>query len=86
MLKTGVKDGPHKGKSFYICVDKHGCDFSQPSRYLDYTSYTSMSFFFFFSSISKNTISLYFFCDKGNVILKPYSNITYSLVLIMLCF
>lgn len=34
MLKTGVKDGPSKGKSFYICVDKHGCDFSQPARYL----------------------------------------------------
>lgn len=37
MLKTGVKDGPSKGKSFYICVDKHGCDFSQPARYLAYT-------------------------------------------------
>lgn len=34
MLKTGVKDGPSKGKSFYICVDKNGCDFSQPARYL----------------------------------------------------
>uniref|UniRef100_A0A3P8U429 Transcription termination factor 2 n=1 Tax=Amphiprion percula TaxID=161767 RepID=A0A3P8U429_AMPPE len=29
MLKTGVKDGPNKGNSFYICVDKQGCDFSQ---------------------------------------------------------
>ncbi|XP_077474004.1 transcription termination factor 2 isoform X2 [Stigmatopora argus] len=29
MLKTGVKDGPNKGKSFYICVDKRGCDFSK---------------------------------------------------------
>ncbi|XP_077583563.1 transcription termination factor 2 isoform X1 [Stigmatopora nigra] len=29
MLKTGVKDGPNKGKSFYICVDKDGCDFSK---------------------------------------------------------
>uniref|UniRef100_A0A8C4GQX6 Transcription termination factor 2 n=1 Tax=Dicentrarchus labrax TaxID=13489 RepID=A0A8C4GQX6_DICLA len=29
MLKTGVKDGPNKGKSFYVCVDKQGCDFSQ---------------------------------------------------------
>lgn len=29
MLKTGVKDGPNKGKSFYICVDKQGCDFTQ---------------------------------------------------------
>ncbi|XP_071337642.1 transcription termination factor 2 isoform X2 [Trachinotus anak] len=29
MLKTGVKDGPNKGKSFYVCVDKEGCDFSQ---------------------------------------------------------
>ncbi|KAM9347432.1 transcription termination factor 2 [Symphorus nematophorus] len=29
MLKTGIKDGPNKGKSFYVCVDKHGCDFSQ---------------------------------------------------------
>ncbi|XP_070770409.1 transcription termination factor 2 [Enoplosus armatus] len=28
MLKTGVKDGPNKGKSFYVCVDKQGCDFS----------------------------------------------------------
>ncbi|XP_077393701.1 transcription termination factor 2 isoform X2 [Festucalex cinctus] len=27
MLKTGVKDGPSKGKSFYMCVDKRGCDF-----------------------------------------------------------
>ncbi|XP_034549446.1 transcription termination factor 2 isoform X2 [Notolabrus celidotus] len=31
MLKTGVKDGPTKGKSFYVCVDKQGCDFSQIS-------------------------------------------------------
>ncbi|KAK2840142.1 hypothetical protein Q5P01_013882 [Channa striata] len=29
MLKTGVKDGPNKGKSFYVCVDKQGCDFTQ---------------------------------------------------------
>ncbi|XP_072253563.1 transcription termination factor 2 isoform X2 [Leuresthes tenuis] len=29
MLKTGVKDGPSKGKSFYVCVDKQSCDFSQ---------------------------------------------------------
>ncbi|KAM8748420.1 transcription termination factor 2 [Acanthopagrus schlegelii] len=29
MLKTGVKEGPNKGKSFYVCVDKQGCDFSQ---------------------------------------------------------
>nr|XP_046259676.1 transcription termination factor 2 isoform X2 [Scatophagus argus] len=29
MLKTGVKDGPSKDKSFYVCVDKQGCDFSQ---------------------------------------------------------
>ncbi|XP_056246260.1 transcription termination factor 2 [Seriola aureovittata] len=29
MLKTGVKDGPNKGKSFYVCVDKEGCDFNQ---------------------------------------------------------
>ncbi|TDH06586.1 hypothetical protein EPR50_G00114970 [Perca flavescens] len=28
MLKTGVKDGPNKGKSFYVCVDKQGCDFT----------------------------------------------------------
>ncbi|XP_019736465.1 transcription termination factor 2 isoform X2 [Hippocampus comes] len=28
MLKTGVKDGPSKGKSFYVCVDKRGCNFS----------------------------------------------------------
>ncbi|CAL1581631.1 unnamed protein product [Knipowitschia caucasica] len=31
MLKTGVKDGPNKGKSFYVCVDKAGCGFSQPA-------------------------------------------------------
>ncbi|CAG08245.1 unnamed protein product, partial [Tetraodon nigroviridis] len=31
MLKTGVRDGPNKGKSFYVCVDKEGCDFSQPT-------------------------------------------------------
>ncbi|KAM7406898.1 hypothetical protein PAMA_002881 [Pampus argenteus] len=29
MLKTGVKDGPNKGKSFYVCVDKQGCEFSE---------------------------------------------------------
>uniref|UniRef100_A0A8D3CVV0 Transcription termination factor 2 n=1 Tax=Scophthalmus maximus TaxID=52904 RepID=A0A8D3CVV0_SCOMX len=29
MLKTGVKDGPSKGKSFYVCVAQQGCDFSQ---------------------------------------------------------
>ncbi|XP_017285609.1 transcription termination factor 2 isoform X2 [Kryptolebias marmoratus] len=29
MLKTGVKDGPNKGKSFYVCVDNQGCDFNQ---------------------------------------------------------
>lgn len=32
MLKTGVKDGPTKGKSFYVCVEKRGCEFSQPTR------------------------------------------------------
>ncbi|XP_061579080.1 transcription termination factor 2 [Cololabis saira] len=31
MLKTGVKDGANKGKSFYVCVDKQSCDFSQQS-------------------------------------------------------
>ncbi|KAM9850621.1 transcription termination factor 2 [Aulostomus maculatus] len=31
LLKTGVKDGPNKGKSFYVCVDKRGCDFSHPA-------------------------------------------------------
>uniref|UniRef100_A0A146V5V2 Transcription termination factor 2 n=1 Tax=Fundulus heteroclitus TaxID=8078 RepID=A0A146V5V2_FUNHE len=29
MLKTGVRDGPNKGRSFYICIDKQGCDFTQ---------------------------------------------------------
>ncbi|XP_061782098.1 transcription termination factor 2 isoform X2 [Nerophis lumbriciformis] len=29
LLKTGVKDGPSKGKSFYVCVDKRGCDFNK---------------------------------------------------------
>ncbi|CAL8240466.1 unnamed protein product [Merluccius merluccius] len=29
MLKTGVKEGPNNGKSFYVCVDKHGCNFTQ---------------------------------------------------------
>uniref|UniRef100_A0A8C4ZMI7 Transcription termination factor 2 n=1 Tax=Gadus morhua TaxID=8049 RepID=A0A8C4ZMI7_GADMO len=29
MLKTGVKEGPNKGKSFYVCIDKQGCDFTQ---------------------------------------------------------
>ncbi|XP_029968550.1 transcription termination factor 2 [Salarias fasciatus] len=29
MLKTGVNEGPNKGKSFYVCVDKQGCTFSQ---------------------------------------------------------
>ncbi|CAL8267295.1 unnamed protein product [Lota lota] len=29
VLKTGLKEGPNKGKSFYVCVDKHGCDFTQ---------------------------------------------------------
>lgn len=33
MLKTGVKDGPCKGKSFYVCVEKKGCEFCQPTRY-----------------------------------------------------
>ena len=33
MLKTGVKDGSSQGKSFYVCVDKQGCDFSQVARY-----------------------------------------------------
>ncbi|KAK7938760.1 hypothetical protein WMY93_002086 [Mugilogobius chulae] len=32
MLKTGVKDGPNKGRSFYVCVDKQGCDFSQAAN------------------------------------------------------
>ncbi|XP_068602263.1 transcription termination factor 2 [Brachionichthys hirsutus] len=31
VLKTGVKDGPNKGRSFYVCVDKQGCDFFQPA-------------------------------------------------------
>ncbi|CAG5865305.1 unnamed protein product [Menidia menidia] len=34
MLKTGVKDGPTKGKSFYVCVDKQSCDFSQQASVL----------------------------------------------------
>ncbi|KAM3862187.1 transcription termination factor 2 [Diretmus argenteus] len=29
MLKTGVKEGPSRGRSFYVCIDKRGCDFSQ---------------------------------------------------------
>ncbi|XP_057709252.1 transcription termination factor 2 isoform X2 [Corythoichthys intestinalis] len=29
MLKTGVKDGPNQGKSFYVCVDNRGCDFTK---------------------------------------------------------
>ncbi|XP_068186181.1 transcription termination factor 2 isoform X2 [Antennarius striatus] len=29
MLKTGVKDGPNKGRSFYVCVDTADCDFFQ---------------------------------------------------------
>ncbi|XP_061774233.1 transcription termination factor 2 isoform X2 [Nerophis ophidion] len=29
LLKTGIKDGASKGKSFYVCVDKRGCDFSK---------------------------------------------------------
>uniref|UniRef100_A0A7N5ZRW2 Transcription termination factor 2 n=1 Tax=Anabas testudineus TaxID=64144 RepID=A0A7N5ZRW2_ANATE len=41
MLKTGVKDGPNKGKSFYVCVDKQGCDFSQMASFFFF-------FFFFF--------------------------------------
>uniref|UniRef100_A0A4W6DN47 Transcription termination factor 2 n=1 Tax=Lates calcarifer TaxID=8187 RepID=A0A4W6DN47_LATCA len=40
MLKTGVKDGPSKGKSFYVCVDKQGCGFSQPARYSHLGDYT----------------------------------------------
>ncbi|KAM4608697.1 transcription termination factor 2 [Polymixia lowei] len=28
-LKTGVKEGPSKDKSFYVCIDTHGCDFTQ---------------------------------------------------------
>ncbi|XP_068428382.1 transcription termination factor 2 [Clinocottus analis] len=32
MLKTGLKEGPSKGKSFYVCVDKRGCDFSHVAR------------------------------------------------------
>ncbi|KAF7215317.1 RNA polymerase II [Nothobranchius furzeri] len=39
MLKTGVKDGPSKDKSFYVCVAKQGCEFTRqasisPSRCL----------------------------------------------------
>lgn len=37
MLKTGVKDGPCKGKSFYVCVEKQGCEFCQPARYVTNT-------------------------------------------------
>lgn len=37
MLKTGVKDGPCKGKSFYVCVEKQGCEFCQPARYVTIT-------------------------------------------------
>lgn len=38
MLKTGVKDGANKGKSFYVCVEKQNCDFYQPARYLSWPS------------------------------------------------
>uniref|UniRef100_A0A7N8WW11 Transcription termination factor 2 n=1 Tax=Mastacembelus armatus TaxID=205130 RepID=A0A7N8WW11_9TELE len=55
MLKTGVKEGPNKGKSFYVCVDKQGCEFMQqasvpPSHCLiheDSMVELQVSFFFF---------------------------------------
>ncbi|XP_066562621.1 transcription termination factor 2 isoform X2 [Amia ocellicauda] len=33
LLKTGVREGPNKGKSFYLCRAKHGesCDFNKPA-------------------------------------------------------
>lgn len=30
-LKTGVRDGPNKGKSFYVCR-ADACDFVQPTE------------------------------------------------------
>lgn len=42
MLKTGLKDGPNKGKSFYVCVDKQGCDFSQQTRYSHSTVFSDL--------------------------------------------
>uniref|UniRef100_A0A8C6TUR1 Transcription termination factor 2 n=1 Tax=Neogobius melanostomus TaxID=47308 RepID=A0A8C6TUR1_9GOBI len=48
MLKTGVKEGPNKGKSFYVCVDKQGCDFSQAARCPHHKPYLNqMSLVFF---------------------------------------
>ncbi|XP_056288050.1 transcription termination factor 2 [Pseudoliparis swirei] len=32
MLKTGLREGPSQGRSFYVCVDKQGCDFSHVAR------------------------------------------------------
>uniref|UniRef100_A0AAQ5YLQ3 Transcription termination factor 2 n=1 Tax=Amphiprion ocellaris TaxID=80972 RepID=A0AAQ5YLQ3_AMPOC len=59
MLKTGVKDGPNKGNSFYICVDKQGCDFSQQTRYLHHTDrFSSLSLKLLSTPFYKNACSL----------------------------
>uniref|UniRef100_A0AAQ5Z1H2 Transcription termination factor 2 n=1 Tax=Amphiprion ocellaris TaxID=80972 RepID=A0AAQ5Z1H2_AMPOC len=61
MLKTGVKDGPNKGNSFYICVDKQGCDFSQQTRYLHHATVNHEERTDRFSSLSLKLLSTPFY-------------------------
>uniref|UniRef100_A0AAQ6ACM1 Transcription termination factor 2 n=1 Tax=Amphiprion ocellaris TaxID=80972 RepID=A0AAQ6ACM1_AMPOC len=56
MLKTGVKDGPNKGNSFYICVDKQGCIFTYKYTFNFYSSETDR-----FSSLSLKLLSTPFY-------------------------
>ncbi|KAI8496417.1 transcription termination factor, RNA polymerase II [Branchiostoma belcheri] len=45
MLKTGVREGPNKGKSFYMCSQMpQSCGFTTPARIVlgnDYTGYAN---------------------------------------------
>lgn len=69
MLKTGVKDGPNKGKSFYVCVDKQGCDYSQttslpPSHCLQHEDSTVELQALTYSQQQK-TYRLFYRCMEG---------------------
>uniref|UniRef100_A0A8C6LEJ2 Transcription termination factor 2 n=1 Tax=Nothobranchius furzeri TaxID=105023 RepID=A0A8C6LEJ2_NOTFU len=65
MLKTGVKDGPSKDKSFYVCVAKQGCEFTRqasisPSRCLHHEESVVE-----LQALSYSEQQLYFRCTVG---------------------
>uniref|UniRef100_A0A8C6LE74 Transcription termination factor 2 n=1 Tax=Nothobranchius furzeri TaxID=105023 RepID=A0A8C6LE74_NOTFU len=71
MLKTGVKDGPSKDKSFYVCVAKQGCEFTRqasisPSRCLHHEeSVVELQALSYSEQQQSHRWVLYFRCTVG---------------------